>query len=60
MIVNISFYQIAAVVFPTAEELKSRSEKRSIEMGKEVPAKAVNQILGTAIGNIFSSQMTDS
>lgn len=56
LIVNISFYQIAAVVFPTAEELKSRSEKRSIEMGREreVPAEIVNQMLGTAIGNIFS------
>lgn len=39
------YIKIAAVVFPTAEELKSRSEKRSIEMGREVPAEIVNQML---------------
>ncbi|XP_057796345.1 uncharacterized protein LOC131012408 isoform X2 [Salvia miltiorrhiza] len=39
------YIKIAAVVFPTAEELKSRAEKRLKEMGKEVPAEAVNQML---------------
>ncbi|KAH6776051.1 hypothetical protein C2S52_013612 [Perilla frutescens var. hirtella] len=39
------YKKIAAVVFPTAEELKSRAEKRFKEMGKEVPADAVNQMI---------------
>ncbi|KAL3615046.1 hypothetical protein CASFOL_040707 [Castilleja foliolosa] len=39
------FIKIAAVVFPVAEELKIRSDKRSKEMGKEVPAEAVNEML---------------
>lgn len=46
-----SFYQIAAVVIPTAEELKLRAEKRFKEMGKQVPAEAVNQMLGTIFSN---------
>lgn len=38
--------QIAVVVFPKPEELKSRADKRFKEMGKEVPADAVNEMLG--------------
>jgi hypothetical protein len=34
------------VVFPRPEELKVRSDKRFKEMGKEVPADAVNEMLG--------------
>lgn len=41
-----SSYQVAAVVFPRAEELKFRAYKRFEEMGKEVPAEAVNEMLG--------------
>ncbi|XP_056172042.1 uncharacterized protein LOC115693480 [Syzygium oleosum] len=40
-----SFCKIAVVVFPKPEELKLRSQKRFREMGKEVPADAVNQML---------------
>jgi heterogeneous nuclear ribonucleoprotein U-like protein 1 len=40
------FFQIAVVVFPRPEELKVRSDKRFKEMGKEVPADAVNEMLG--------------
>ncbi|XP_030518073.1 heterogeneous nuclear ribonucleoprotein U-like protein 1 isoform X2 [Rhodamnia argentea] len=40
-----SFRKIAVVVFPKPEELKSSSQKRFREMGKEVPADAVNQML---------------
>ncbi|GFQ02319.1 heterogeneous nuclear ribonucleoprotein u-like protein 1 [Phtheirospermum japonicum] len=39
------FIKIAAVVFPRSEELKIRSDKRSKEMGKEVPSEAVNEML---------------
>lgn len=41
-----SGFQIAVVVFPKPEELQCRSAKRSREMGKEVPADAVNDMLG--------------
>lgn len=34
------------MIVPTPEELKLRGEKRFNEMGKEVPAEAVNQMLG--------------
>lgn len=37
------------MVIPTAEELKSRAEKRFKEMGKQVPAEAVNEMLGNFI-----------
>ncbi|XP_011087023.2 heterogeneous nuclear ribonucleoprotein U-like protein 1 [Sesamum indicum] len=40
-----NYIKIAVVVFPTAEELKLRADKRFKEMGKEVPAEAVNQML---------------
>ncbi|KAB1221886.1 Heterogeneous nuclear ribonucleoprotein U-like protein 1 [Morella rubra] len=39
------FQKIAVVVFPRPEELKYRSDKRSREMGKEVPADAINKML---------------
>lgn len=53
-------YQIAVVVFPKVEELKFRADKRFKEMGKEVPAEAVNEMLGIfiVIENIFSCQLT--
>lgn len=35
------------MIVPTPEELKLRGEKRFKEMGKEVPAEAVNEMLGT-------------
>jgi len=35
------------VVFPPPSELKSRAAKRFDEMGKEVPAEAVNEMTGT-------------
>lgn len=41
-----SFLQIAVVVFPSPEEVKARSMKRFREMIKEVPADAVNEMLG--------------
>ncbi|KAJ9566562.1 hypothetical protein OSB04_002528 [Centaurea solstitialis] len=40
-----NFQKIAVVVFPWPEDLKARSEKRFREMGKEVPAEAVNEML---------------
>ena len=39
--------QTAVVVFPPPSELKSRAAKRFDEMGKEVPAEAVNEMTGT-------------
>ncbi|CAA0837168.1 Unknown protein [Striga hermonthica] len=39
------FVKIAAVVFPRAEELKFRGDKRFREMGKAVPDEAVNEML---------------
>lgn len=39
--------QTAVVVFPSPSELKSRAAKRFGEMGKEVPAEAVNEMTGT-------------
>lgn len=40
------FPQVAVVVFPRPEELKFRAAKRVKEMGKEVPANAVKEMLG--------------
>ncbi|KAL3345415.1 hypothetical protein AABB24_024402 [Solanum stoloniferum] len=40
-----NYKKIAVVIVPTPEELKFRGEKRFKEMGKEVPAEAVNQML---------------
>lgn len=42
-------FQIAVVVFPSPEELNVRSKKRAKEMGKEVPADAVNNMLGNGV-----------
>lgn len=46
--------QIAVVVFPEPEEIKARASKRFIEMGKEVPAEAVNEMLGMLLMLNFS------
>ncbi|XP_055805187.1 uncharacterized protein LOC129874004 [Solanum dulcamara] len=40
-----NYKKVAVVIVPTPEELKLRGEKRFKEMGKEVPAEAVNQML---------------
>ncbi|KAI5010065.1 hypothetical protein ZWY2020_012202 [Hordeum vulgare] len=39
-----NYYKIAVVVFPSPNELNSRAAKRSKEMGKDVPAEAVDQM----------------
>lgn len=39
-------YQIAVVIFPSQDELRLRAERRFKEMGKEVPAEAVNEMIG--------------
>lgn len=39
-------YQIAVVIFPSQNELRLRAEQRFKEMGKEVPAEAVNEMIG--------------
>ncbi|GAB2240281.1 hypothetical protein Droror1_Dr00020799 [Drosera rotundifolia] len=44
-----AYHKIAVVVFPKPEELKLRAEKRFKEMGKEVPAEAVSQMLANYI-----------
>ncbi|CAK9327400.1 unnamed protein product [Citrullus colocynthis] len=44
-----SFQKIAVVVFPKPEELQRRSAERFREMGKEVPADAVNEMLANYI-----------
>nr|XP_011460299.1 PREDICTED: heterogeneous nuclear ribonucleoprotein U-like protein 1 [Fragaria vesca subsp. vesca] len=43
------FKKIAVVVFPSPEEVKARSMKRFREMGKEVPADAVNEMLANYV-----------
>ncbi|KAF3954508.1 hypothetical protein ACB098_05G197800 [Castanea mollissima] len=43
------FQKIAVVVFPKPEELKFRADKRFKEMGKEVPADAVNEMLANFV-----------
>uniref|UniRef100_A0A9I9CEW4 SPRY domain-containing protein n=1 Tax=Cucumis melo TaxID=3656 RepID=A0A9I9CEW4_CUCME len=43
------FQKIAVVVFPKPEELRRRSAERFREMGKEVPADAVNKMLANYI-----------
>lgn len=45
--------QVAVVVFTAPEEFKVRSNKRFQEMGKEVPAKAVNDMLGILLNTTF-------
>ncbi|XP_024983668.1 heterogeneous nuclear ribonucleoprotein U-like protein 1 isoform X2 [Cynara cardunculus var. scolymus] len=44
-----NFQKIAVVVFPRPEDLKARSAKRFREMGKEVPAEAVNEMLANFV-----------
>ncbi|GJN26299.1 hypothetical protein PR202_gb14221 [Eleusine coracana subsp. coracana] len=39
-----NYHKTAVVVFPQPSELKSRAAKRFSEMGKEVPAEAVNEM----------------
>ncbi|VAH53566.1 unnamed protein product [Triticum turgidum subsp. durum] len=39
-----NYYKIAVVVFPSPSELNSRAAKRFQEMGKDVPAEAVDQM----------------
>nr|CAB3485888.1 unnamed protein product [Digitaria exilis] len=41
-----NYHKTAVVVFPPPSELKSRAAKRFGEMGKEVPAEAVNEMTG--------------
>ncbi|KAK2393438.1 heterogeneous nuclear ribonucleoprotein U protein [Trifolium repens] len=43
------YQKIAVVVFPKPEELKRRSEKRFNEMGKEVPADALNNMIANYV-----------
>ncbi|KAF7149900.1 hypothetical protein RHSIM_Rhsim02G0119600 [Rhododendron simsii] len=43
------YQKIAVVVFPEPEELKARAVKRFKEMGKEVPAEAVNEMLANYV-----------
>ncbi|KAL2534567.1 SPRY domain-containing protein [Abeliophyllum distichum] len=43
------YRKIAIVVFPRPEELKLRAAKRFKEMGKEVPAEAINSMLANYI-----------
>ncbi|GJN01602.1 hypothetical protein PR202_ga18879 [Eleusine coracana subsp. coracana] len=42
-----NYRKTAVVVFPQPSELKSRAAKRFSEMGKEVPAEAVNEMTGS-------------
>eukprot|EP00261_Vitis_vinifera_P016804 XP_010646145.1 PREDICTED: heterogeneous nuclear ribonucleoprotein U-like protein 1 isoform X3 [Vitis vinifera] len=44
-----NFQKIAVVLFPKPEELKFRAEKRFKEMGKEVPADAVNEMIANYV-----------
>ncbi|KAJ8493506.1 hypothetical protein OPV22_015227 [Ensete ventricosum] len=41
----VNYRKIAVVVFPTPDEHRFRSEKRFKEMGKDVPAEAVNEMI---------------
>ncbi|KAJ8630789.1 hypothetical protein MRB53_024112 [Persea americana] len=45
----VNYYKIAVVTFPKPDELKFRAEKRFKEMGKEVPAEAVNEMLANYV-----------
>lgn len=46
MLISSSMHQIAVVIFPSPNELRARADKRFKEMGKEVPAEAVNEMIG--------------
>ncbi|KAG0494542.1 hypothetical protein HPP92_005536 [Vanilla planifolia] len=45
----LKFRKVAVVVFPMPEELKFRAARRFEEMGKEVPADAVNEMLANFV-----------
>ncbi|KAK8967332.1 hypothetical protein KSP40_PGU001407 [Platanthera guangdongensis] len=45
----VKYRKIAVVIFPMPDDLKSRAAKRFEEMGKEVPADAVNEMLANFI-----------
>ncbi|OVA14433.1 SPla/RYanodine receptor subgroup [Macleaya cordata] len=45
----VNYHKIAVVIFPKPDELKLRAEKRFAEMGKEVPAEAVNEMLANYV-----------
>jgi heterogeneous nuclear ribonucleoprotein U-like protein 1 len=45
----VDYRKIAVVIFPRPEEIKVRSAKRFKEMGKEVPADAVNEMLANYV-----------
>ncbi|XP_058089898.1 uncharacterized protein LOC131236612 isoform X2 [Magnolia sinica] len=45
----VNYRKIAVVIFPRPDELKRRAEKRFKEMGKEVPAEAVNEMLANYV-----------
>ncbi|XP_072970939.1 uncharacterized protein [Typha angustifolia] len=44
-----NYRKIAVVLFPSQVELKFRAEKRFKEMGKEVPAEAVNEMIANFV-----------
>lgn len=46
--------QIAVVMFPLPSELNSRAAKRFKEMGKDVPAEAVDQMTGIHLDALIS------
>nr|CAD1832157.1 unnamed protein product [Ananas comosus var. bracteatus] len=43
------YHKVAVVIFPPPNELKFRSEKRFKEMGKEVPAEAINEMIANYV-----------
>ncbi|WOL03444.1 hypothetical protein Cni_G12164 [Canna indica] len=45
----VNYHKIAVVIFPTPDELRIRADKRFKEMGKEVPAEAVNEMIANYI-----------
>lgn len=45
----VDYHKIAVVIFPLPQEIKVRSAKRFKEMGKEVPADAVNEMLANFV-----------
>ncbi|KAK3014594.1 hypothetical protein RJ639_009827 [Escallonia herrerae] len=51
----VNYRKIAVVIFPKAEDLRLRSDKRLREMGKEVPAEAVNEMLGNQLNLMILS-----
>ncbi|XP_010922010.1 uncharacterized protein [Elaeis guineensis] len=45
----VNYRKIAVVVFPSPNDLRFRAEKRFKEMGKEVPAEAVNEMIANYV-----------